>query len=191
VTALRLLPPLGWTAIVAWLSMPTWSGERTEAFLLPFLAWLFPSAGADLLAAWHGLARKAAHVVEYAVLAGLWHWALRPGGATGALLGAIGLTAGTAVLDELHQAARSVRGGSALDVALDLMGAGGALAALHLGPRAAADRLAAGLLWVAAAGGALLFALDLYLGVGSPWLGPSAALAWIALGLRRRFGRRG
>lgn len=189
-TAIRLLPPLGWTAIVAWLSTPAWSGERTEGLLVPLLGWLFPTAGAAELAAWHTLARKAAHVTEYAVLAGLWHWALRPRGAGLALLGALGLAAGTAALDELNQATTPARGGSLFDVALDLAGAGGGVAALHLGPRPFADRLASALLWIAAAGGALLLALDLWLDVPLPWLWSSTALAWIALGARRLLGPR-
>ncbi len=129
-------------------------------------------------------------MAEYAVLAGLWHWALRPRGAAAALAGALGLAAGTAALDELHQATTSARGGSVADVALDVVAAALTAAALHRGASAAARDLASALLWVAAVGGALLLAVHVSLGLGASWLWLSTPLAWIALAARRLLGPR-
>ena len=189
-TALRLLPPLGWTALIAWLSTPAWSGEHTAAVFFPVLHWLFPGAGAGEIAAGHWLLRKAAHLTEYAVLGGLWHWALRPRGRGTALWGALGLAALTAALDEVHQATTALRGGSRADVGLDVAGALAAVTAGHVGVRGLADAAASALLWIAAAGGTALLAVHASIEAPSGWLWWSTPLAWLALGVRWLLRRR-
>src|SRR6266581_2485460 len=76
VPALRILPPLGWTALIAWFSTGGWSADATGSLLLPLLRWLLPEAAPEQLEAMHWLVRKAAHATEYGVLAVLWRSAL-------------------------------------------------------------------------------------------------------------------
>src|SRR5207247_6142530 len=75
-SALRVLPPLAWTAMIAWFSTAGWSAVETASVLLPLLRWLAPSAGPEQLEAFHWLVRKTAHAAEYGTLAALWRWAL-------------------------------------------------------------------------------------------------------------------
>jgi VanZ family protein len=178
----RFLPAVLWTALIAWFSGEAWSPAGTE-FLRPLLAPLFPWAAPEQLRAGVWLIRKSAHCTEYAVLAGLWHWAFAPRAAAGWL--AFGLSLATAVLDEAHQATTVTRTGSSLDVLLDTSGAAASLALLT-GESGAVDRLIGALLWVAALGGAALLAINWAVAAPEPWLWPSVPVAWIALFLWRR-----
>lgn len=176
---LRVLPPLGWTALIAWLATSDWSAPNTASWLLPILGALFPWAVPEQLDAIHWLARKAAHAGEYAVLAALWSWALRE------WRWAFGFAVATAVLDELYQATTLTREGSLADVLLDTAGAGGALGLLH-GGRATLEHVTSALLWIAAAGGTAFLALHAAAGAPLGWLSLSAPMGWIALFLWRR-----
>jgi len=181
---LRLLPPIAWTGVIAVLSGPGWGGASTGLLLMPLLGALLPWAGPEQLEAAHWLVRKGAHASEYAVLAGLWRWALarriaRPG------LTAFGLSVFTAALDELHQATTLTRTGSPADVALDSAGAAVALLALA-GGRATADGVITALLWIAAAGGTALIAINWMADAASGWLWLSAPAAWITPAVRQR-----
>ena len=111
---LRLLPPLCWTGLIAYFSGGQWSGDHTFAWLGPLLRALLPNASPETLAAAHLLIRKAGHVIEYAVLAGLWRRYL--GGGAWAPLGIAVLTA---CFDELRQSFTPGRVGSLVDVFLD------------------------------------------------------------------------
>src|SRR3990172_4579243 len=73
------LPPVAWMAVVLGLSSEGASAEQRSRFLLPLLRWLLPWAAPEQLAALHGLARKAGHVIEYAILTLLWFRAFRRG----------------------------------------------------------------------------------------------------------------
>ena len=126
---LRLLPPLCWTGLIAYFGGSQWSGAHTAAWLGPLLSALLPFASPEELATVHLLIRKAAHVIEYAVLAVLWRRSV--GGAWGPL----GLAVLTASLDELRQSFTPGRGGSMADVLLD-----GAAAAMALALMAARGR---------------------------------------------------
>ncbi len=187
--ALRFLPPLLWTACIGWFSSDAWSAALTGARLLPLLHALLPWAAPGQLAALHWLGRKAGHVIEYAVLAGLWRRALssepraepRP-----AWRAPLGLAVATAFLDELYQATTLTRGASAADVLLDSIGAAAALIALGGGRAKTLGRLTTALLWVAAAGGTALIALNLSAAAPSGWLWLSAPAAWLALWLWRK-----
>ena len=119
---LRLLPPLCWTGLIAYFGGGQWSGDHTSAWLGPLLRALLPTASPEALAAAHLLIRKAGHIIEYAVLAGLWRRGV--GGAWTPL----GLAVLTACLDELRQLFTPGRVGSMVDVLLD-----GAAAATALG----------------------------------------------------------
>ena len=189
VSALRVLPPLAWTALIAWFSTGGWSATETSATLLPLLQRLLPWAAPEQLEALHWLARKAAHAVEYGVLAALWGWALGRRDARPRWLAPLGLSILTAALDELHQSTTLTRTASPADVLLDSAGAGTALIVLSCGIRAILQWLTGVLLWVAAAGGTALIALDWSAGVPAGWLWASTPAAWTALVLwlgRRR-----
>lgn len=185
-TALRLLPPLGWTLVVAWLSSGEWSAAYTGATLLPLLRALFPWAAPEQLEAMHWLARKTGHVIEYAVLAGLWRGALVGRDGTRGWRAPLGLSILTAALDELHQATTRSRTGSPTDVLLDSVAAAAVLIALGGGTRRALTWLTTALLWIGAAGGTALIALNWTLAAPSGWLWWSAPLAWIMLLLWHR-----
>lgn len=180
----RLLPPVAWTALIAWFSGEAWSAEGT-AFLTPLLGALLPWADPDQLRAALWLIRKAAHVTEYAVLAALWSWALAPVAATRRWPLAFGLSVVTAALDETHQATTLTRTGSVADVLLDAAGAGVALA-LSASGSAVIDRATGLFLWTAAVGGTALIAVNWTVAASSHWLWVSVPAAWIALGLWRR-----
>ena len=151
------------------------------------LHWLVPSAGPEQLEALHWLVRKTAHAAEYGTLAALWRWALGNREAWRGWLAPLSLSILTAALDELHQSTTLTRTASLADVLLDSAGAAAALIALSGGTRLV-PWLTAALLWVAAAGGTALVALDWRAGVPAGWLWWSVPAAWIALGfwLRRR-----
>jgi VanZ family protein len=183
------LPPLAWMAMIAWFSTAEFSAENTGAALGPVFHWLLPGLSDPQLAALHALTRKAAHVTEYAVLAGLWFVALtrerglsRRRAAWVACLVAVGW----ACLDELHQATVPSRTASAMDVVLDSTGAlVAAVVGRHGGARVL-DAAALALLWTAAAGGVLLIAIDLASGVSAGVLWVTVPAAMLALALRRR-----
>ena len=182
---IRLLPAVLWTALIAWFSGDTWgaSGPGT-AFLSPLLSALLPWASLEQIQGVIWLARKCAHVTEYAVLATLWRWALSPRGPASWRL-ALGLSVLTAALDEIHQATTATRTGSIVDVLLDSTAAGAALVLLAVG-RSAIDHLIGGLLWITALGGAALLAINWAVAAPAPWLWPSVPAAWIALFVWRR-----
>ena len=120
-TALRFLPPVAWSALIAWFSGAGFSADSTAPLLEPWLRALLPWAAPEQIAALHWLLRKAGHVAEYAVLALLWSRAIA--GPTGRtpwrrplLLAAL-----TAGLDEAHQATTHVREGSLADALMPKM----------------------------------------------------------------------
>ena len=103
------LPPLAWMGLIFWLSsQPT-----------------LPSAPGR----WDVLLKKGGHALGYGVLAWLYRRALRRHFATGAALGvvSIGLTLAYALSDEYHQTLVPERNGSLVDVAVDGVGACGAM----------------------------------------------------------------
>jgi VanZ family protein len=177
-TALRFLPPLAWSALIAWFSGAGWGAGVTAPLLEPWLRALAPWAAPEQIAALHGLVRKAGHVIEYAVLALLWRRALTPAGAWRAPLL---LAALTAALDEAHQATTLARQGSIADVLLDVAAAASALLVATHGAGRVADRLARLLLWAAAVGGTALLAIDLATAAPAGWLWLSVPGAWLAL----------
>ena len=183
------LPPLLWMATIAWFSTEAFSADNTGSVLGPVFRRLLPGVTDAQLAALHALTRKSAHVAEYAVLAALWFVALtrerglsRRRAAWLALL----VSVAWAVLDELHQATVPSRTASAMDVMFDSTGA---LAAAVVGRHGGGPMLevaAAVFLWAAAAGGALVIAIDLASGVSAGVLWVTVPAAVLALALRRR-----
>ncbi len=181
---LRFLPPLAWTMAITWFSGEGWSAPGTSRIFLPLLGTLLPWATPEQIEALHWLARKAAHFTEYAILAGLWHWAVAPR-LSWARRAAFGLSVLTAALDEIHQSGTLSRTGSPADVALDAAGAAAALLVLACGWQTL-DRVIGALLWIAAGGGTAMIAVNWAAAAPSGWLWLSVAAAWIALFAWRR-----
>src|SRR3990170_2068707 len=155
------LPPIAWMALVLGLSTDAASAEQTSRFLLPLLHWLLPGAAPEQIAAMHGLARKAGHVIEYAILALLWFRAFRRGRGLG-----------PRASGWLPPPPRPPPGGGVA----------------RLGWRAALDGAATLGLWLAALGGGAVLAVNAWAGVASGvlWLtAPAAALALLARRLVR------
>lgn len=119
----RHLPALAFAALILSMSGSRGSATATGSWAEPLMLWLgFPE---DLAWGVHRAFRKLGHLTAYGIFGVL---ALRsvdgarpPTGRTRAL--AIGLALALAVADETTQALYSDRGGSALDVLLDVTGA--------------------------------------------------------------------
>jgi VanZ family protein len=181
------LPPVVWMGVILWLGSGDFSATETSLILGPFLFWLFPLATPAEIAAWHGGLRKLAHLTVYAILALLWYRGLARDGRISAgrsALIALAISLAWAGVDEIRQALVPSRTGTVRDVAIDAAGASAALAVRHLGWRGV-DAFASLLLWLAAAGGALMIALNLAAGVGSGLLWLTTPAAWLLLLLRR------
>jgi hypothetical protein len=185
-TALRFLPPLAWSVLIAWFSGARYHGGATAPLVEPWLRALLPWATLEQIAGAHWLLRKTGHVVEYAVLALLWRRALAGPDAPGPWRWPLALAMLTAGLDEIHQALTPTREGRVVDVLLDSGAAAAALLVAALGARRAADGLATLLLWAAAAGGTVMLAIDLAASAPSGWLWGSVPAAWLALWIWRR-----
>jgi VanZ family protein len=188
-TALRFLPPLAWSALIAWFSSAAWDGDATTPLVQPWLSALLPWAAPEQVAAAHWLVRKSGHVVEYAVLALLWRRALAGPDAPASWRWPLALAVLTGGLDEAHQATTPTREGRLADVLLDSAAAAAALVVATVGTRRAADGLAWGLLWAAAGGGTVMLAIDLAAAAPSGWLWLSAPAAWLTLWVWRRRAR--
>jgi VanZ family protein len=120
------LPFLFWAGIIWILSTSYFSAEHTGALIKPILHWLFPTLSGVQLSLIHHYIRKSAHVAEYFVFALLlfrglrreakgwrWSWALAT----------FSLSAGYAILDEVHQSFVAGRVASLRDSLYDSIGA--------------------------------------------------------------------
>lgn len=185
-TALRFLPPLAWSVVIAWFSGARFHGVATAPLIEPWLRALLPWATLEQIAGAHWLLRKTGHVVEYAVLALLWRRALAGPDAPAPWRWPLALAMLTAGLDEIRQALTPTREGRLVDVLLDSGAAAGALLVATLGTGRAADGLARLLLWAAAGGGTVMLAIDLAAAAPPGWLWLSVPAAWLALWVWRR-----
>src|SRR5262249_12627576 len=151
--------------------------------------WLTPADVATL----HGAFRKAAHFIEYAILAFLWFralvrdTALTPRGAA-AVAFAISLV--WAGLDETHQHFVPSRSASVGDVTIDAAGSLSALTIARRNTLRTARALTATLLWLAAVGGAGVLAINQMTGVASGLLWATVPAAAALLGVRWWWSRR-
>jgi VanZ family protein len=184
------VPAVAWMLLITAFSSPMGSAENTAGVIVPALRWMMPSATGPELESVHLLARKIAHVLEYALLAVLW---MRPLTADSprpwrrAAVWAFMICLAWAALDETHQAFVPSRTGSARDVAIDATGAVGGLIAARRGWRATLDGLTGALLWIAAVGGAALLVVDAVAGVRSGVLWATVPGAVVGLFVRRRW----
>jgi len=187
--ARRILVPLAWTALIAWLGTDTFGAGATGSIIVPVLHWLLPGAPPENIETIHWVLRKAAHVTEYGILAAAWAWALTSRDGRRPWLAPLGLTVVTAALDETHQSFTSMRTSSPADVLLDSVAAGAVLIFVCGGLRVAVEWLTGALLWIAAVGGAALIALDVGAGVPAGWLWWSVPAAAVTLVIRWRWRR--
>ena len=118
-------PVLLWLGIMFFGSTDLMSGEHTSRFLIPLLRWLKPDISEATILQIHLIVRKAAHVIEYAILSGLIFRALQ------------GLVSGFwwraacafvpalffAAVDEYHQSFVPSRTSSLGDICIDYAGA--------------------------------------------------------------------
>ncbi len=129
------LPLLIWLGVIFVGSTSVMSAEHTSRYVVPFLLWLKPGMSPNAIWTILVVARKCAHVTEYAVLALLLWRALRSVATLGrkrlSLFGAVLLGCALfAASDEFHQTFVKSRTPSIRDVFLDV---GGALLGLLIG----------------------------------------------------------
>lgn len=121
-----------WIGVVFGFSGDGFSADSTSRFIEPLVRWLFPELGAAQRTWIHAAVRKAAHAIEYAMLAALAYRALRESSSPlRATIFALTLVVAVAVADETRQRFEPSRTGSAVDVSIDV--AGGVAALLLLG----------------------------------------------------------
>ena len=133
-----------WLLVIFYLGSASGSMTATSRFIRPLLEFLFPAASEELLAVYHGVIRKLAHIAEYAVLGVLafrgvprsndWLRALA------AVAARDGACRRNGVTDEFIQSFIESRTSSPLDVAIDIAGGAAAVAACYIGGRFAVRR---------------------------------------------------
>ena len=112
--------------ILIWLSSDAFSAAQTGGRLEALLRWLLPAITTEQVERVHMLVRKSAHVTVYALLAALWLRAFlreRVLPLPAAAWVAFAITVAWACVDEMHQSTVASRAGSAVDVAIDAVGA--------------------------------------------------------------------
>ena len=122
------LPLLIWLGVIFVGSTSVMSAEHTSRYIVPFLLWLKPGMSPKAIWIILVVARKCAHVSEYAVLALLLWRALRnvPALRTKTLMVCAAVLVGCSVVaasDEFHQTFVKSRTPSVRDVLLDVVGA--------------------------------------------------------------------
>ena len=114
-------PLILWIAVIFFLSSSQGSFSETSRIIRPILEFLFPTASPEAITFYHGVIRKLAHFMEYAVLGLLAFRGFALSNRFPIVL-AIGLSALIASVDESMQSLNPKRTGSPLDVAIDLAG---------------------------------------------------------------------
>ena len=120
------VPVAAWMLVVFVASSDFMSAQHTSRFIAPFLRWINPEISLETIRAVQFAVRKAAHVVEYAILSALllraFHSGFRPLRFAHAVA-AFAFAAAYAALDEYHQSFVASRTGSPHDVLIDASGA--------------------------------------------------------------------
>ncbi len=119
---------VAWMGVIFFFSTDLFSGAQTSRIIGPILRWFVPDISDDSIATVQLVARKIAHLVEYAILSLLVCRALAKRDEIRPLpLAALGqavlFAAVCAALDEWHQSWMAERFGSLLDVGIDSVGA--------------------------------------------------------------------
>jgi len=123
---IRYAPLILWAGVIFFLSSGQGSMTETSRFIRPLIAFFFPSAPPDTFLLVHAFIRKAAHFVEYAVLAFFAARALSNSSINvlrnyWALFSFV-LIVLVAAVDESNQSFNAARTGSIWDVFLDISG---------------------------------------------------------------------
>ena len=118
---IRFLPPVLWMGVIAVGSSSLLSGDRTGQWMLALLGQLAPGAGPGLLDVAHLGVRKIGHLVEFGILAILWHRALAPSPSAVPLAFLLATIYGG--VDELRQGLVPNRVPALSDVMVDSLGA--------------------------------------------------------------------
>jgi len=122
----RYLPLLTWIAFISFASSGSFSASNTSLIVGPLLHWLFPNASPETLDVVHGIVRKIAHFLEYALLGVLAARAFR--GSPKAvvrrrwLVICVALIVVYALVDEYHQSFVPSRTASIYDSFIDMAG---------------------------------------------------------------------
>jgi VanZ family protein len=121
----RWLPVALWLAVIFFASTAVFVPEHTSAIINPILRTLFPEADDATIGHLHLMVRKAAHVMEYSILAILLAQATLAIAQTrrGWFAISLALVAAVAISDEFHQTFVPGRNGSPADVLLDVSAA--------------------------------------------------------------------
>jgi len=119
-------PLLFWIGVIFFLSSGQGASSQTSLIIRPILEFLFPNASFETIGFYHGIIRKCAHFVEYAVL-GLLACRAFAASTTNSLgkyfpLLAVGLVLIVAASDEFNQSFNPDRTSSPIDVMIDLSG---------------------------------------------------------------------
>ena len=122
----RYLPLLVWIAFISFASSGSFSASNTSLIVGPLLHWLFPNASPETLDVVHGIVRKIAHFLEYALLGVLAARAFRgsPKAAVRRrwLVICVALIVVYALVDEYHQSFVPSRTASIYDSFIDMAG---------------------------------------------------------------------
>jgi VanZ family protein len=127
------LPVAVMLAVMYYFSTDTFSSDNTRGLIATALGWIFPALSDNAIARANYFARKAGHLLEYAILTALLFRAFRSDNLERWRLRwavySIMVVVCWALLDEYHQSFTRKRSGSAFDSMLD---SAGGLAALAL-----------------------------------------------------------
>jgi VanZ family protein len=122
----RYLPLIAWMVFISFASTGSFSAGNTSRIIGPFVLWLFPDTSQETLLVIHGVTRKLAHFVEYALLGILAARAFRGSPRRDLrerwFLVSLALVVVYALLDEYHQAFVPSRTGTIYDSLIDIAG---------------------------------------------------------------------
>jgi len=122
----RYLPLVLWMVFISFASTGSFSAGNTSRIIGPLVLWLFPNTTPETLLVIHGVTRKLAHFMEYALLgilaARAFRGSPRPSLRARWFLVSLGLVVVYALLDEYHQAFVPSRTGTIYDSLIDIAG---------------------------------------------------------------------
>jgi VanZ family protein len=120
------LPVVVWAAFISWFSTDAFSARSTNSYIDPVLRLFLGDLTQAGFRFAHGIIRKSAHMIEYAILGALTGRALTAPGARvprAMIARTLASCAAYALLDEAHQSLVPSRTGSGIDVLIDVTGA--------------------------------------------------------------------
>ena len=125
-TLSRYLPLILWMAFISFASTGNFSAGNTSRIIGPLVLWLFPNTTPETLLVIHGITRKLAHFMEYALLgilaARAFRGSPRPALRERWFLVSVVLVVVYALIDEYHQSFVPSRTGTIYDSLIDMAG---------------------------------------------------------------------